>query len=154
MITYEIERDTRLVVSRVSGGLGVLEVADFLQTLVRDPQFDPAMNSLIIAEDTASVPRFSMLHYLNPLVAAWTARRGRARWAFVLPNEVTRVLAETELKHLTLNQVQAQCFTDASLAREWLMSAPAAERLAAAPKPAGQPAALTATEPVRRARRA
>jgi hypothetical protein len=126
MITFDIEPANRLAVCRAENGVGVLEIANYLQALVRDPRFDPSFNSLIVAVDTTSIPTFGMLRFLDPIVATWTAQRGRAKWAVVVPNEAARALAVTELKHLTLNQVEARCFISETLAREWLgaLSAP------------------------------
>src|SRR5688500_17085280 len=112
MITFDIHRDDRLIVCRAREAISVLDVANYLQALVRDPRFDPSYYALIIAADSGCVPPLSMLKFLNPLISAWTERRGNAKWALVLPDAHTKNLVEEELKRLTLHAVRTRCFTD------------------------------------------
>lgn len=120
MITYVIDKTASLVICRVRSGISVLDVANYLQALMRDPNFTSRCNALILVTDTASIPPFDMLRYLNPLISGWAACRGAAKWAFVLPHEAARVLAETALQHISLHDVQAQCFVVEANARVWL----------------------------------
>jgi hypothetical protein len=120
MLTYELDTLGGLVVCRAQGRFGVLDVSDYIQTLAADPKFDPRFNALILVTEVAAIPPFPMLRFLHPLLDAWTARRGTAKWAFVLPNQAARAMAETALNHLSLNEVQARCFLTERDAREWL----------------------------------
>ena len=120
MITYHIDQAAGIVVCRALGGIGVMDVAHYLQQLQGDPDFNRNLNALIIVSDLGSLPAFAMLRYLNPVLAAWTAWRGSTHWAIVLPNIAARTMAETALKHISLHHVEARCFTSERDARRWL----------------------------------
>ena len=120
MLTYTVEKPNELLVVRLEPGLTIADVATFFGTLSQDPQFTPQMNALIIATDTAAFPPFSMLKHFNPVVSAWAARRGRAKWAFVVEGPEILTLADVSLKELVLHEVQARSFATEAAAREWL----------------------------------
>ena len=120
MISYRIDRPAGLLKCRAQDGISVLDVANHLQALLRDPEFTPGLDALITVVDLVSIPPLDMVRYLRPLISGWAARGGEARWALVLPNEVTRVLAETARAHLPLHQVEARCFLAEAAALEWL----------------------------------
>ncbi|MDO8539079.1 MAG: hypothetical protein Q7S40_01450 [Opitutaceae bacterium] len=127
MITYTIDAAAGLVICRVQHGISVLDVANYIQALMRDPNFTPGCDALVTIADVASIPPFEMLRYLQPLISGWTARRGAAKWALVLPNEVARTMAQTALQHLPLHDVQACCFVHEAEARAWLGPRPSRE---------------------------
>lgn len=121
MINYTIERERRLIVCRIVGGMSVLELTHHFQTLASDPAYDPGFNTLILAGDIASVPPFSLLRFFNPIISVWTAKRGTAKWGFVLPNEATKTLVEIAIAQVKLNRIQARCFDSEEAARNWLV---------------------------------
>jgi hypothetical protein len=120
MIHYTVETPKNLLVVRLKSGLKVTEVGHFFDALTSDPGFKPEMNALILATDTAAFPPFSTLKYFDPVVSSWAAKRGQAKWAFVVEADEILTRAEISLKELTLHKVQARCFASEPDAREWL----------------------------------
>ncbi len=48
-------------------------------SLVRDPRFNPTNHALIMTADTGYISPVSMLKFLDPLITAWTEKRGNAK---------------------------------------------------------------------------
>jgi hypothetical protein len=120
MLVYNIDAAARLVICRAVGRVGVLDVANYLQALGGDRDFNRGLDALILVSDSRSLPPFSLLRYLNPVLSAWARWRGPSKWAVVLPNVAARGMTETAVNHLTLHQVEVRCFTSEPIARQWL----------------------------------
>lgn len=123
MFAYYIDPARRLAVTRVSGRLTAVSLADYLPKLFRDPKFDPAYDALIVAMDTEAIPSPAVAAVLAPIVRSWSARRSGVRWAFVLPSEDARRAAELALNQVRLTNVAARCFVAEGAALAWLESA-------------------------------
>ncbi len=135
MFAYYIDPVRRLAITRASGRLTAVSLADYLPKLFRDPKFDPSFDALIVAMDVDAVPSPATAAMLAPLVRSWSARRSGVRWAFVLPNEETRHAAELALNQVRLTTVTTRCFLSEASALAWLEAAQTSS--------AGRPAAVT-----------
>src|SRR4051812_13366491 len=87
MIDYHIDSARSVVTTRAVGRVSVSEVANHLVRLMRDPEFKPELNALIVVGDVNTVPGPVGLGALAPLVRAWSKRRVGVKWAFVLPDK-------------------------------------------------------------------
>lgn len=135
MLAYHIDPSRRLAITRVSGALSAVRLADFLPKLFRDPKFDPTFDAMVVAMDVEAVPSRAAAAMLAPLVRSWSTRRSGARWAFVLPDEAARQAAEMAIAEVRLTAVTTHCFISEAAAAAWLASLPAVT-------PATTPAAI------------
>lgn len=120
MFTHYIDPSRRLAVTRVSGRLTAVSLADYLPKLFRDPKFDPTYDALIVAMDAEAIPSPATAAVLAPLVRSWSIRRSGAYWAFVLPGEEARIAAELALNQVRLAVVTTRCFVSEGAALAWL----------------------------------
>jgi hypothetical protein len=135
MLDYHIDSARNVVVTRAAGRISVAEVTNHIIRLMRDPEFKPELNALIVAADVSAVPSPVGVGALTPLVRAWSKRRAGVKWAFVLPNRTTRDFVESAIADARLTAVATHCFVSESAALAWLQ--PAAGVMADT-KPAGR----------------
>lgn len=124
MVDYHVDAARHLVVTRALGRVTLGDVSNHLIRLMNDPAFRPDFNALIVAGDVHAVPGPVALGALAPLVRAWSKRRASAKWAFVLPNQATRDIAESALEQARLGAVATRCFLSESSALAWLTPSP------------------------------
>lgn len=120
MFAYHIDPTRRVAVTRVSGRLSTITLADYLPKLFRDPKFDPTFDAMVVAMDEEAIPPPSLAAMLAPLVRSWSAKRAGVRWAFVLPNEAAGQRAEMALNQVRLTAVATRCFVSEAAAFAWL----------------------------------
>ena len=120
MLDYHIDLTRNVVITRAAGRVSVIDVTNHLVRLMRDAAFKPELNALIIAADINAVPNPVGVGALAPLVRAWSKRRAGVKWAFVLPNQTARDMAESALDQVKLTAVSARCFLSEGAAIAWL----------------------------------
>lgn len=120
MIDFHVDPLRGIVTTRVTGRVSLSDFAYHLQRILRDPKFKPEFNALIVATDPGAIPSSAAVSLVQPLVRAWSHRRAGARWAFVLPTNEARTLAESILLDLRLTSVATRCFLSEASALAWL----------------------------------
>lgn len=127
MLDYHIDLAHNAVVTRAAGRVTIGDLTNHLFRLMRDPNFKPELNALVVAENVNAVPSPTEVGTLTPLIRAWSKRRAGVKWAFVLPNRATLDFAESALGDLRLTAVTARCFISETTARAWLGPKPTAD---------------------------
>jgi hypothetical protein len=129
MIDYYLDSARRIVTTRVTGRISFGDFANHLQRLFRDPKFSTDFNALIVATHPDAIPTEKSLALIRPLLRLWSTRRADAKWAFVLPDNHTRIFAESALLELRLTAVVTRCFVSESAALGWLETVPEIARV-------------------------
>lgn len=124
MIDYHVDASRRLVTSRASGPVSLVDLAHHLQRILRDPKFSFSFNGLIVVGDRRSIPPPELVGLMKPLVKAWSTQRVGVRWAFVLPDAASKTVVESILHELRLTGITSRCFVSEGAALAWLDSAP------------------------------
>ncbi|HKP30357.1 MAG TPA: STAS/SEC14 domain-containing protein [Gemmatimonadales bacterium] len=122
-ITYEIDPDRRLIVTRCIGNTGLTEVLEHFEQLINDPNCPPVLNVLLDLTEMTAVPDSGQLH----VAAAATARASRHvqfdHCAIVAASEPTRGLAMVWQMFAQQSFRAAETFRTPEEARAWLASA-------------------------------
>jgi hypothetical protein len=121
-VSYKIDRNKRLVVSRASGVFSARDVVAFSQCVTSDPAFDPAFGLLA---DLTSVKKVDILPEEARILAAMTPFLPEARRAFVVaanqPDlKLLELFALFEATRRFFGDKSVQLFTSHAAAVRWL----------------------------------
>lgn len=116
-VTYEIDPDRRLVISRLWGGVTEDEIDEHNRRLPADPRFDPAYRQLVdltgiteVLVGTKMINDTARDQFFNP----------GTRRAFAASSDATFGLARMFALRAELGGQTIQVFRDIAKAEEWL----------------------------------
>ena len=118
-IEYTIEPSLHLMQASIDGSIRFLDLVNLLTRLRKDPQWGPAVQSLLIVDTSArmeSVEPASLRSFFQKVLEA----SGSHKWAIVVLGMQYRSLFSDALGHLPASRVQLRMFDDEYTALRWL----------------------------------
>lgn len=116
-MTYKIDRDRRLVLTRAWGVLSTRDLADVMSQILLDPRFDPMYRSLGDLRDVTDITVDAMdtaRTAASPIFAEGTRR------AIVATSEVAYGMARMFATFAERSGQQVRIFREMGPAEEWL----------------------------------
>ena len=121
-ITYQIDTERRLIVTRCIGATTLNEVLQHFGELVRDPQCPPVLDVLLDLTEMTAVPDSGQLHVAAAATAEAATQIQFGQCAIVASSEETRGLAMV-WEMFAQNSFRAtETFRTFADARAWLAS--------------------------------
>jgi hypothetical protein len=116
-MTYRIDPERRLVLTRAWGVLTARQLADVMSRILLDPRFDPTYRSLGDLSEVTDI-------LIEPMDAAQTAASPifahGVRRAIVAPSDVAFGMARMFATFAERSGQEVQIFREMQLAEEWL----------------------------------
>ena len=120
MIDYVIDREQRLVKTRMTGSTTFDGLVTHLSNLARDPAFDRSFNLIFTVSPDATFSVLPVEEDLQQLIKQWATRRKGTKWAFWVPFGTAHVHMQFVLGLLVQNDVQIRLFDNEATALQWL----------------------------------
>jgi hypothetical protein len=125
-ITYEIDPDLRLIVTRCVGQTGLTEVLQHFGQLINDPGCPPVLNVLLDLTEMTAVPDSGQLHAAAAAAAEASRHVQFDHCAIVASTEQTLGIGMMWLMFAQRSFRAAETFRTHWEARAWLASSAAA----------------------------
>jgi hypothetical protein len=121
VIEFTIEPSLHLMQARIDSSIRFLDLVNLIAKLRKEPQWGPALQSLLIVDDNARIEKVDPVS-LRSFFHKIQEGGGSGRWAVVVPNKGHKILFSDALQDLSLSPVQLQMFDDEYSALRWLKS--------------------------------
>ena len=122
-ITYKIDPDRRLIVTRCVGNTSLDEVLHHFGELIRDPECPPVLDVLLDLTEMTAVPDSGQLHAAAAAAGEASAHVQFSHCAIVASSEPTRGLAMVWQMFAQQSFRAAETFRTVKDAQIWLASA-------------------------------
>ena len=121
MIEYRIESSLHLMQAHITGSVHFLDLVNFVTRLRKDPQWGPAVGSLLLIEEAAVVDKVEP-GSLRSLFHKIGEEGGSGRWAIVSTNKDHTLRFHGAVEGFHSAGLQIRVFEDELLALGWLRS--------------------------------
>jgi hypothetical protein len=121
MIEYTINEAERLILARMSGGNGYLDLVRLFSSLLTNPKFNHTYSTLFRIGEDATYPT-SLQQPLGAIVGRYAERQQKTKWAVVSSSRSQLSIAQLTTDTFDLKSVRIQFFDDEQAAKDWLGS--------------------------------
>lgn len=122
MIEYTIDEAEHLILARMSGANGYLDLVRLFSRLLTDPKFDRSYSTIFQISEDATFPIVLLKQSLGAIVGRYAERQKQTKWAVVSSSHSQLSIARLATDAFTLKSVRMQFFDNEECARDWLSS--------------------------------
>jgi len=120
MIEYTIEKVDRLIRVRMTGVNRCEDLKAHYARVLRDPRYDPTLDSLFVIDGNADGPIMTELPDVKTVIEMLAQCQAATKWAVVMPAGFKRVIVEYLLQGVNLRSVTMRFFGTEDEAIAWL----------------------------------
>lgn len=120
MINYTIDTEQQLILCHMSGRVSLPEFQYYVQSLMRDPNYYPALKTLVAFNEGTEISYSENALAIKQFFDEYVKYRQGAAWAFVAPNQTMLNIAQLILRDVDMSAIRVEYFLNIDEARHWL----------------------------------